>query len=142
MRLYFHCLGNLQLDSWSENYGRFFSYYVSLLHVALFLNLISIINTILEQGIEIDLRDCFGLTPLSYAAQKGDPAFIMKILDRRDVNPNSQDKGGRTPLSYAVESGNRIIVRLLLDRERVDADLKDAGGRTPLFYATRSGHED
>lgn len=114
----------------------------TLLHLALGLNLVSIVNTILESGIKVDVRDNLGRTPLSCAARAGNQAAVRKLLDRRDVDLNLQDRYGRTPLSYAAEHGDEKVVNLLLDREDVDADPKDFSEWTPLSYAAQNGREN
>ena len=128
------------VQSWTQGYQAVHPP-STLLHVALCHNLVSVINTILERGIEVDFRDDLGRTPLSYAAQQGNQAAVKEFLDRPEVNPNSQDQLGRTPLFYAVTSKNETITKLLLDRD-IDADLKDSNEWTPLSYAAKSGHEE
>lgn len=119
-----------------------YHYPSTLLHVALCYNIVSIVNTILESGIKVEVRDNLGRTPLFYAARTGYQAAVRKILDRRDVDLNLQDKYGRTPLSYAAEHGDENVVNLLLDREDVDADPKDFSEWTPLSYAAQNGREN
>ena len=114
----------------------------TLLHVALCCNFVNIVNTILESGIKVDVRDNLGRTPLFYAARTGYEAAVKKLLDRRDVDLNLQDVHGRTPLSYAVEFGHENIVNLFLGREDAHADPKDVYEWTPLSYAVQEGLEN
>ena len=114
----------------------------TLLHVALCYKFVSIVNTIVESGIKVDVRDNLGQTPLLYAARTGYQAAVRKILDRRDVGLNLQDKYGCTPLSYALDFGHENVVNLLLGREDVDPNTQDVKGRTPLSYAAQKGRQN
>ena len=66
---------------------------------------------------------------------------MKMLLERGDVNPDSQDESGRTPLSHAAGFGNESVVNILLERGDSNPDLSDEDGRTPLSYAGESGHE-
>ncbi|KAL1637231.1 hypothetical protein SLS58_009418 [Diplodia intermedia] len=89
-------------------------------------------NFLLEENSEVDLRDCDGRTPLSWAAERGN-LRIVEILLERGASPQIRDEQGRTPLSYTEnssvgESVKRDIQYLLREpwnhkRHNEDADM-------------------
>ncbi|KAJ7582119.1 ankyrin repeat-containing domain protein [Mycena floridula] len=82
-------------------------------------------------------------TPLSYAAGNYRSTEIMRILMQRDdVDLNSQDKHGRTPLSYATIDYSGDCVALLLNHPNIQPDCPDYTGRTPLSYAAETAAEE
>ena len=57
-----------------------------------------------------------GRSPLSLAAVAGHEAVTRLLLERDDINVNSEDQSCRTPLSWAAEAGHEAVIRLLLKR--------------------------
>ena len=112
-----------------------------LLHVASRFNLPSLVNAVLERGVDANLRDREGRTPLSIAATAGSVEVAKMLLDRQDVDRNSRDDHGSTPLMCAVYSRRTPVLTLLLGRMDIDANAQDNGGRTPLSYAAGNGHK-
>jgi len=87
-----------------------------------------------------DLKDSYGRTPLSWAAEKGHREVVEMLL-AKGVDPDSRNKDGWTPLSWAAGKGHREVVEMLLAKG-VDPDSRDMDGWTPLLWAARSGHEE
>lgn len=90
--------------------------------------------------VEADLRDNYGQTPLSRAAEEGHWDVVELLLARNDVEVNSRDENGWTPLSWAAEQGHQAVVKLLLAYNKIEADSRDIHGRTPLSRAADQGH--
>lgn len=67
------------------------------------------------QGIEENLRDNDGRTPLSYATSNG-RLDVVKILSRLDVR--LPDSSGRTPRDWAILNGQEEVVQELKILER------------------------
>jgi len=91
---------------------------------------------------------------------------VRILLERNDVNPNSQDERGRTPFSWAAggwteaynddpdvegvsdqgeyirDAKNRCgrTVEILLEQNDVNPDIADKNGRTPLSWAASHGN--
>ncbi|KAK9800153.1 hypothetical protein SCARD494_01946 [Seiridium cardinale] len=85
------------------------------------------------EGVDPDLADNGGRTPLSYAVGHSIKATGL-LLESGKVDSDSKDNKGGTPLSYAVVYSIEAT-RLLLKSGKVDPDSKDNEGRTPLSYA-------
>ena len=94
-----------------------------------------------ERGCSADAADGQGRTPLRWAAEYGHEGMAKVLLDREEVNPDSQDDLDTTPLQCAAQGGHEGIVKLLLDREEVNPDSKNNSGTTPLVRAAQDGHE-
>ncbi|KAF2819107.1 hypothetical protein CC86DRAFT_243778, partial [Ophiobolus disseminans] len=72
---------------------------------------------------------------LSYLCEFGDTDILRTVLEREDVDPNSEDSAGQTVLMRAVQSGNPKLVEALLGWERIDPDFAPRGRSTPLKLA-------
>ncbi|KAF4495762.1 hypothetical protein FAGAP_8092 [Fusarium agapanthi] len=67
-----------------------------------------------EIGIDVNLGDPGGCTPLHFAAWYGHMA-VMELLLASGAMMDSEDSGGKTPLSYAIEHGNIAAIEFLLE---------------------------
>ena len=56
----------------------------------------------------------------------------MKLLERKEVNPDPSDQYGQTPLREAARNGHEGIVKLLLERKEVNPNPCDDDRDTPL----------
>jgi len=71
---------------------------------------------------------------------KGDVEKI-KILLKKGVNINTQNKEGKCPLYLAAENGHVDVVKLLLEAG-ANGDLQDINGYTALYVALINGHNE
>ena len=90
---------------------------------------------------DVDSKDEFGRTPLSWAAEYGHSRVVKLLLDAHAEVDSKDDKYGQTPLSWAVEKGHSGLVKLLLDAH-AEVDSKDKYGWTPLNWAAKNGHSE
>jgi ankyrin repeat protein len=112
------------------------------LHLAAYFGLSKAMVALLKHGHELDSKDIYGQTPLSYATEKGHEAVVKLLLTKDGVDLNSKDDySGRTPLSHAAKNGHEAVVKLLLAKNGVDLNSKDRSSRTPLLYAAGNSHE-
>jgi len=100
---------------------------------------------VVDCGIDPNIQDDSGETPLHYAAGGGHPD-VVKLLLERGADPNVKDYNGRTPLHIAAENCHVHEVKVLLvDVARVlldygaDPTIRDNKGRTPLDYGSNCG---
>jgi len=69
-------------------------------------------------------------------------AAMELLLERSDINPNSQTENSKTALCEAAQNGHDAIVWQLLDSGRVDVNLADhIERRPPLHWAARYGRK-
>ncbi|KAF2177092.1 ankyrin [Zopfia rhizophila CBS 207.26] len=84
-------------------------------HIAAFFGIPGIMSYLISTGkVDVDLKDNYGRTPLSWAAENGHEAVVKLLLDtgKVDVDPRD-DKYGWTPLSWAAEGRHEAVVKLL-----------------------------
>ena len=125
-----------------SNYSQDVPRHMRGVHVAAYFGLEEIIKSLPKRSKSPDLKDSYGRTALSYAAENGHKMLVKLLLATSKVDANTQDERGRSPLSYAAANGHAAVVKLLLGKGGVDADLKDTRySRTPLSYAAEYGHE-
>lgn len=98
---------------------------------------LDLVKGLLAQGVEPDVSDGKGQTPLMHAAVLGDILTVQALLSA-GANPNSKDRQGRTALFFAAFGGHYRIVEILLALG--DPNSKDRQGRTPLSFAAIGGH--
>lgn len=74
------------------------------------------INTLIDNGTDVNARDENGYTPLMFAAVKGD-ANIANLLISEGADINRADmKNGWTALVYAIRTKSIDVVKLLLNK--------------------------
>ncbi len=88
-------------------------------------------------GIQLDVANRAGETPLMLAALKGHTALAVKLLERGAA----VNRSGWSPLHYAATGPAVDLVRLLLDRGAA-IDARSPNGTTALMMAAQYGTED
>ena len=107
-----------------------------------------ILELMLEEGVDVDVRAADGRTALHLIAENGNEAGARILLDHgANVNTTSYSKGnsverkfggGRTPLHWAAEYGQLSMAKLLVEAG-ADLAIQNASGRTALQEAIRDG---
>ena len=95
------------------------------------------VTALLDQGVEPDVPDSRGLTPLCHAAFLGNIIIVQALL-AAGANPSWRDRTMRTPLFFAAAGGHCGIVEILLDLG-VKTQLEDEDGETPASVAKSWG---
>jgi ankyrin repeat protein len=97
-------------------------------------------NTHIIRGQSLDLKDSYGRTSLSWAAEKGYEA-VVKLLLEKGAELEAKSGNGRTPLLWAAEKDHEAVMKLLLEKG-AELEAKDKQyGQTPLSWAAEKGHE-
>ncbi len=89
------------------------------------------------KGIQIDVRNKAGETPLMMAALKGEADAAEGLL----AHGAAVTKEGWSPLHYAATGGSAAIVKLLLAKG-APLEARSPNGSTPLMMAARYGNEE
>jgi ankyrin repeat protein len=112
-------------------------------HLAAYFGLLNAIQGLHRRGHELEAKDTWGRTPLSWAAQKG-KTEVVKWLLANGAAPDSKATvpflSGCTPLWFAVQNGHKGVTEVLL-AAKIDFDSAIAERQTPLARAARNGHE-
>jgi len=103
------------------------------LHVAATIGNDSMIQVLLDNKADINLKDKSGSTALHDAARKGHES-VVKILIKHGTNIDEKRNRGKTPLHVAVENNHENIVKLILENEG-NVNSKNEYGDTPLHIA-------
>lgn len=92
------------------------------------------VETLLEIGADINLRDKVGWTACALAVDKGKIETAKLLMTAgADINITVE---GWTPLAMAIDNGNLAMVKLLLDAG-ADVDLANDNGLKPIEIAER-----
>ncbi|KAK1145028.1 hypothetical protein N8T08_004743 [Aspergillus melleus] len=89
----------------------------------------------------LDAQDCFGRTPLSFAAEKGHLKVACTLLGEGGACLDSRDQNDRTPLIFAARAGHVEIAAELVKAGAL-LNTQDRAGRSPLSWAAANGHEE
>ena len=89
------------------------------------------------KGIQIDVRNHAGETPLMMAALKAEVDAATALV----AHGAAVQKDGWSPLHYAATGGSAPIVKLLLSKGAA-LEARSPNGSTPLMMAARYGNEN
>ena len=89
--------------------------------------------TILKKGVDINVKNDLGYTPLMIASLNG-YTNMVKIMLNHEADVNARTVFNTNALMQAAWNGHLEIVKLLLDAN-ADIHVKSVGGWTPLFFA-------
>jgi ankyrin repeat protein len=95
-----------------------------------------LIKHLLVDGADANAIAPTGLSPIGWAAMKGDEDLVKILLDFHA----NVEAGFYTPLFLAAKHGKLKIVKILLDHG-ADIDFCNDRGRTPLSIAASAGNE-
>ena len=70
--------------------------------------------TLVEQGADVHLTDCFGLSLLHYAINSESVEMVRWLLEHTSVDINARDLKGETALFCAEQNGTDDITQLLM----------------------------
>ncbi|KFX87806.1 hypothetical protein V490_08006 [Pseudogymnoascus sp. VKM F-3557] len=112
------------------------------LHVASCLGLQKVVSQLLAApGIDVNVADNNGRTPLWWAAVQGHEGVVGQLLAAPSIDVNIADNYSRTPLRWAAVQGHEGVVGQLLAAPSIDINIADNDGQTPLWWAAVQGHE-
>ena len=109
------------------------------LFLAVWMGYKAIVDAMLTSGIDVNIRNTDGMTPLMIAAEAGHTDVVESLLNKgAHVNARSKNKyiPGETALMNAAEKGHTDTVQVLL-ANGADANARDKKGRSPLMEAVK-----
>lgn len=120
------------------------------------------INELLSQGVNPNVLDDTGRTPLHIAILAKNIEVLKVLLASPRIDPNAGDRTGLTPLHYVAflqdpvdltqspestrvqtreaDSSKMLILNKLLQHPKIDVNIIDSSGNTPLIFAVSSGN--
>ena len=142
---------NLKIND-KDKHGYAALHYVAPLHLD-YNNIRSfLINIIDYPGVDVNITDNHGNSPLHWAAWFGNDDMAWFLLytsisgktERSETDINAQNKYGETALHYAAKLGREVCVGdILLRRTDINLNIKESRwGNTPLHEAAKNGHTE
>lgn len=105
----------------------------TLLHLAIKLNSIKLLNIFIKAGLILDLANEMGETPLHMAVNNHKIKMIQALVEAGcDINMGGELE--QTPLHMAVLAGNTEVVKYLI-ANGADQELMDEKNNFPIDYA-------
>lgn len=98
-----------------------------------------IAKLLINKGADINLVDYDQLTPLCYAAERGDLCLVKQLIDK-GANVNHQNDQGTTPLLFAVLDKDSYETAKLLIDNGANVNLNDNNGYSPIIAAAYNGN--
>ena len=99
------------------------------------------IQRLICRGVDVNIKNEKGMTPLMVASQNGDDQLIKKLLDAGADMNCSNSVTGDTSLILASEKGQTTCVQKLLDYH-ANVNIQGKNGDTAVISAARNGHEE
>ena len=141
---------NLKIND-KDKHGYSALHYIAPLHLDFGRSIGSFLLKLLDYpGIDVNITDNHGNTPLHWAAWFGNVRMVADLLfisvdnETKIIQPNAQNKYGETALHHAAKLGREVCVRdILLKRTDIKPNIKDhRAGNTPLHEAAKNGHTE
>ncbi len=95
----------------------------------------------IDAGANVNTQTQQGATALIVAAHEGQGNVVQRLLARRDIRPDFQEKDGWSATMFAAHKNHARVVKMLLDHG-VDLNLRNARGQTALEVAEQSNARD
>lgn len=97
-------------------------------------------------GVDVNLRDSYGRTPLFSAVFSGSEAVLTQFIAHPGVDINAgqslTNMTGWTALMYAISRGHKRMMTRLLELPTIDAVYRSMIGYTALYIAAGEGLEN
>ncbi|XP_054708114.1 transient receptor potential cation channel subfamily A member 1 homolog [Uloborus diversus] len=101
----------------------------------------TVIDMLIEEGAHVNCQDNYDMTPLHYAALRGNAIATSQLLKANKINTEVPDKQEMTPLHCAANYNNPEIVELLLNA-KANPEACDENLSTPLHLAAMTGSKE
>ena len=95
------------------------------------------VRALVQRGVDVDVKDSSGRTPLLWACIQGHDALIPILLDA-GAKPIDADRDGCSSLMHCCRQGHTSIVLMLINH-KADVSQRDENGCTALMWACRAG---
>ncbi|KAG9397269.1 Ankyrin repeats (3 copies) [Carpediemonas membranifera] len=100
---------------------------------------LAVVQTLIDAGVNLEIRDDDGDTPLLIATMKGHVG-IVRALVKAKADCSVVRANGASPLLIAAMYGNVDLTRLLINANKSMVDVPDGNDVSPLTLAATFGH--
>jgi ankyrin repeat protein len=106
------------------------------LHLALRFGRDAIARYVIEQGVDVNVPDVKGSTPL-HSAAKNNNIRIIRLLIAKGANINARNYKGWTPLHFTLENNHFAAMEVLIEGG-ANVNIKDTNGWTSIHHASQN----
>ena len=109
------------------------------LHYAAFHGEIKIIQLLIDNGADVNIKTSTGISVVHYGSQGNQPNTLVYFHLKYSMPVNEPDNAGSTPLHWAAYLGSELSVSYLLNyqwKHPIDINVQDLKGYTPLHLTT------
>ncbi|XP_019860629.1 PREDICTED: uncharacterized protein LOC109588965 [Amphimedon queenslandica] len=110
-----------------------------LLDAAIELGDLSLVQGLVERGVDVNISNCNGATALHYSCRCGHLSIVEYLTSLPQIN-YAKDTCSRTSIHFAAEFGQVHIVKYLVESCNHDINIEDKYGNTPLYMACIYNH--
>lgn len=96
------------------------------------------VSRLISEGVDVDAKNLYGITPLSIACEYGNSAIVELLLDA-GADANQTIAGGETALMTSCRTGDVGIVAALI-KHGAAIEAKNKSGQTALMWAADEGN--
>ena len=100
---------------------------------------LSLVQCLVERGVDVNISNCNGSTALHYSCRWGHLSIVEYLTSLPQIN-YTKDFWGRTVIHFAAEFGQAHIVKYLVESCNHDINVEDKYGNTPLYMACIYNH--
>ena len=100
------------------------------------------IKMLIQNGADIQARDCNGLTVLHFASVSSNQEVVEFLLKLNEISVNATDNSNQTPLMHACINGGRLDNIKMLIQNGADIQARDCNGLTVLHFASVSSNQE
>ena len=141
---------NLKIND-KDKHGYSALHYLAPLHLDFGRSIGSFLLKLLDYpGIDVNITDNYGNTPLHWAAWFGNIRMVADLLfisvdnETKFIQPNAKNKYGEPALHHAAKLGREVCVKdILLKRTDIKPNITEhRSGNTPLHEAAKNGYTE
>ena len=108
-------------------------------HYAAYKGDVSLVESMLQEGVPVDCVDRYDQTAL-FQAVWYNRTDVIRLLLQKGADVNKRDRFGRTPVHYAARENSTEAIAMLIEHG-ASINITDNGGEKPIDLARRYGNE-
>ena len=111
------------------------------LHWAVWRGEVAVMESLLQNNVEVEAKENDGFTALHLAARCGCDTAVEFLIQQLRADRNAESGDGKTALHLACAGGHDSTVELLIQELGADVNAESRDGRNALHLACAGGHD-